>query len=557
MFCDANYFIPDCSTYCAPRNDDSGHYTCDFTRGQKVCLSGWYGSNCLTYCMPRNDSLGHYGCDSNGQIKCLNNWYGKDCVLYCKPSNGHLGHYSCDVNGTKKCLSGWYGKDCLTYCVSRNDSLGHYTCDVKGRRKCLKYWYGLHCLVYCKPRNDSFGHYTCSSTGNIVCLEGWRGQKCTESELAGGSSTMTSTTGLQREMPLSRIFSQPSASSPKIPSTLDRGTGFQNQTSTTHVFSQPSASSLTTIATPFMPTTFVTSLHTKHKEPTVKITMTTRVTTSSTLDSTLVQVISQSQAFSPKASGQTLVPTPSVGLLHTKDKELTVKPTKTARVTTSSTLNSTLGQVLSQSPASSPKTNGPTLMPTPSVEPAHTKDKELTTKPTMVTREMTPSTRDSTLGQVTFKTQNSVPSTSVLILVPTPSTKCTYSNDKELTVQSSKMTRVMTPSTPHSAIGQFPSQTRASSPKAGEHTLVPTPSIKSIYSNDKEFDVTVQVTETTRASIPSTVMLMSTPSAIPLCTQGDDEVTSGPTFKPEETSGILVISVEFQEKADNELVSLS
>ena len=231
---------------------------------------------------------------------------------------------------------------------------------------------------------------------------------------------MTSTTGLQHEMSLSRIFSQPSTSSREIPSTLDRGTGFQNQTSTNHVFSQPSASSLTTIATTFMPTTFATSLHAKDKEPAVKITMTTRVTTSSTLDSTLVQVTSQSQAFRPKASGQTLVPTPSVGLVHTKDKELSVKPTKTTRVTTSSTINSTLGQVLSQSQASGQKTNGPTLMPTPSVESAHTKDKELTTKPTMVTREMTPSTLDSTLGQDTFKTQNSVPSTSVPILVPTP-----------------------------------------------------------------------------------------------------------------------------------------
>lgn len=248
------------------------------------------------------------------------------------------------------------------------------------------------------------------------------------------------------------------------------------------------------------------------------------------------------------------MPTPSVGLVHTKDKELSVKPTKT----TSSTINSTLDQVLSQSQASGPKTNGRTLMPTPSVESAHTKDKELTTKPTMVTREMTPSTLDSTLGQVTFKTQNSVPSTSVPTLVQTPSTKSTYSNEKELTVQSSKTTRVMmTPSTLHSVIGQFLIQTRASSPKAGEHTLVSTPAIKSIYSTDKEFEVTVQVTETTRASIPSTVMLKSTPSAIPLCTQGDDGVTADPTFKPEETSGILVISVEFQEKADHELVSFS
>ena len=223
VFCDASFFIPDCTTYCTPRDDSSGHYSCDFTRGLKVCLPGWYGRHCLTYGMPLNDTLGHYSCDSNGQIKCLNNWYGKDCLLYCKARNDSLGHYSCDVNGQRRCLSGWYGKDCLTYCVSRNDSLGHYRCDVNGRRKCLfgwhgsycltycdslghyicgsngqksclDYWYGTNCLIYCKPRNDSTGHYICNSTGYSVCLLGWQGEQCTEKEISKATYITASTT---------------------------------------------------------------------------------------------------------------------------------------------------------------------------------------------------------------------------------------------------------------------------------------------------------------------------------------------------------------------------
>lgn len=117
VFCDASFFIPDCTTYCTPRDDSSGHYSCDFTRGLKVCLPGWYGRHCLTYGMPLNDTLGHYSCDSNGQIKCLNNWYGKDCLLYCKARNDSLGHYSCDVNGQRRCLSGWYGRLPYLLCV--------------------------------------------------------------------------------------------------------------------------------------------------------------------------------------------------------------------------------------------------------------------------------------------------------------------------------------------------------------------------------------------------------------------------------------------------------
>lgn len=43
--CSENYFNTTCTTFCRPRNDQFGHYTCG-ERGSKVCLSGWKGANC-------------------------------------------------------------------------------------------------------------------------------------------------------------------------------------------------------------------------------------------------------------------------------------------------------------------------------------------------------------------------------------------------------------------------------------------------------------------------------------------------------------------------------
>ena len=38
------------------------------------CSSDFYGSNCATYCVPRDDSVGHYSCGSNGEKICLSGW---------------------------------------------------------------------------------------------------------------------------------------------------------------------------------------------------------------------------------------------------------------------------------------------------------------------------------------------------------------------------------------------------------------------------------------------------------------------------------------------------
>uniref|UniRef100_A0A182N5S3 Delta-like protein n=1 Tax=Anopheles dirus TaxID=7168 RepID=A0A182N5S3_9DIPT len=43
--CADNYYNTTCTTFCRPRNDQFGHYTCG-KQGNKVCLPGWQGANC-------------------------------------------------------------------------------------------------------------------------------------------------------------------------------------------------------------------------------------------------------------------------------------------------------------------------------------------------------------------------------------------------------------------------------------------------------------------------------------------------------------------------------
>lgn len=43
--CDANYYNTTCTTFCRPRDDAFGHYTCG-QDGDKRCLPGWRGDTC-------------------------------------------------------------------------------------------------------------------------------------------------------------------------------------------------------------------------------------------------------------------------------------------------------------------------------------------------------------------------------------------------------------------------------------------------------------------------------------------------------------------------------
>lgn len=228
LYCDKDYYGPSCSVRCVPRDDSSGHYTCD-NLGNKICLQhwegpscnrcerNWFGPRCSTFCDPRdNDVQGHYKCrPSDGKKECLPSWFGSDCRAQCIPRDDDSGHYSCAQDGSKTCLPGWYGETCTVFCVPQNDEkLGNYTCNDEGNMVCLDgvsrldsncswtclaqeepvtyncteegykichlSWFGSDCATYCEPHNDKVhGYYTCNARdGSKVCLEGWEGRDC-------------------------------------------------------------------------------------------------------------------------------------------------------------------------------------------------------------------------------------------------------------------------------------------------------------------------------------------------------------------------------------------
>ncbi len=82
VICLPDYYGPECSVYCVPRDDSSGHYTCDETDGTKICLPDYYGPKCSVYCVPRNDFIGHFTCDeTNGSKICMPGFGGVNCTM--------------------------------------------------------------------------------------------------------------------------------------------------------------------------------------------------------------------------------------------------------------------------------------------------------------------------------------------------------------------------------------------------------------------------------------------------------------------------------------------
>jgi len=44
------------------------------------CVPFYYGHNCSQFCQPKSDSTGHYTCDVVGTKRCLPGWTGIDCT---------------------------------------------------------------------------------------------------------------------------------------------------------------------------------------------------------------------------------------------------------------------------------------------------------------------------------------------------------------------------------------------------------------------------------------------------------------------------------------------
>ncbi len=49
---------------------------------QVTCLSDFYGESCTTFCQPRDDTSGHYTCSESGAVECLTGYQNpdNDCI---------------------------------------------------------------------------------------------------------------------------------------------------------------------------------------------------------------------------------------------------------------------------------------------------------------------------------------------------------------------------------------------------------------------------------------------------------------------------------------------
>ena len=68
-----------------------------------TCSENFFGPNCTKFCAPRNDSRAHYRCNSEGDIVCLEGYYSPatNCNKTCNPAKGHC-----------QCDHGYWGRHC-------------------------------------------------------------------------------------------------------------------------------------------------------------------------------------------------------------------------------------------------------------------------------------------------------------------------------------------------------------------------------------------------------------------------------------------------------------
>ncbi|XP_064605715.1 uncharacterized protein LOC135470608 [Liolophura sinensis] len=241
-YCDVSFYGPSCSVNCVPENDCLGHYECNKTTGENICLPGWTGSNCATRipgfedcspdqncnsgtCVPQGANASQYYCccdagytgdfcdqdvDECASNPCVNggtctqpqpNSFLCSCpLLFSGPTcerrktcadNPCLNNGMC-FPGTLDsfqcaCVEGFTGE----FCESLNTPPTRPTTTVTTptqsttttpapRPFCEPNYYGPSCSVYCKsdPGCDS-GYFTCDpKTGEKLCSEGWMGQNC-------------------------------------------------------------------------------------------------------------------------------------------------------------------------------------------------------------------------------------------------------------------------------------------------------------------------------------------------------------------------------------------
>ena len=215
--CITNYYGDRCDIVCTPTTtlscDNNGNQTCrhgNFVApGCTQCLPDYYPQgSCATPCTPRDDNTGHYTCNTDGSRTCLRNYagtnclnctadyYGVNCTVRCVPPPGNFmcnkeGEVVCRGNYTAPscnvCLPNHYGPTCATYCLARDDSQGHYNCNPDGTITCVlnfagsncldckENWFREDCSKYCKANTL---RHRCNEQGFEVCNGNYEEPNC-------------------------------------------------------------------------------------------------------------------------------------------------------------------------------------------------------------------------------------------------------------------------------------------------------------------------------------------------------------------------------------------
>nr|XP_020478865.1 delta-like protein C [Monopterus albus] len=148
-----------------------------------VCEEYYHGKACATYCRPRNDTFGHYTCDSEGNYQCLEGWSGEYCAdpicaAGCSKEQG-----ICKSPGECVCNHGWQGERCDQ--CTRHPGCLHGTCQQPWQCNCKEGWGGLYCdqdLNYCTNHKPCQNEASCTNTGQgsytCTCRPGFTGKNC-------------------------------------------------------------------------------------------------------------------------------------------------------------------------------------------------------------------------------------------------------------------------------------------------------------------------------------------------------------------------------------------
>ncbi|BFZ08930.1 hypothetical protein BsWGS_11969 [Bradybaena similaris] len=185
IYCEPNYYNPNCTQFCLASDGPNGHYTCDPNTGAKICLPGWTGSDCVEDINECSLNYCERGTCENLQpdylCHCPRHYKGKNCTEQEAPcdSSPCMNNALCtNTDGFSYnciCVGQWEGENCdriLNPCKSAPCQNGakckasadhsQYFCS------CLSPYTGVDCDVVIPDVTTSTGKAVSVSTSSTT-----------------------------------------------------------------------------------------------------------------------------------------------------------------------------------------------------------------------------------------------------------------------------------------------------------------------------------------------------------------------------------------------------